>query len=324
MISVTTFNLLSTNYCDYVSRPLASGTAVDPKKRWDELKMLLLNCFNTQDIICLQEVCEFFRTRLHVLCFEHNYEFICRNYDGPWSGYMGVAILFPRNNFKLTQVEFIRPNRLVRKYFEEPVSYKPGWLASWFFREDNQDEWFGKMSKKSNVMLTITLEKDSVPFKVVNYHAPCVYFDDNMSLISAAIFAKTINDTKGDRVLVCTDLNIQPLTLAYELITSDISQFSEMINNKIIRDGLIKMNLTPISSTYDNFVNRDQLESMITCETASYTRGQLNEFEGCLDYIFHRGCLPLSVSMLPTLNVEMPNDNWPSDHKMITAKFDLA
>lgn len=323
MVKIATFNVLSNSYCNKETYPSYPSEALNNKLRWQKIEKVLVTLMDEGVFICLQEVCEYIRAKLEVLVRQHEYSMVATNYDHFFSGYMGVATLYP-SKYKLIDCQFIRPANLVRKYITaetEPSSN--GWFWDIFYaKKEKVCEWYNKISKRNNVLLALTFRDDDEDFTIANYHAPCVYRCQKSMCVVAACLLKAMNDFKSDKVYLAGDFNIQPDSLPYLIITRG-GFWTDNDDLLQLRSDIDKMELKFMESAYKKI---HQTEPEVTCKADTCIRGVPNSFEGCLDYIFYRDINgrydPIDMEIAPEENILMPNINWPSDHKLLLAHFD--
>src|SRR5690606_38210712 len=144
---------------------------------------------------CLQEIPQSWVGRLHDLFSRYNYGFIYRLYDHESSGYMGVAIIYPKDIYKSndTQIstvgQFIPYNKIDR-IEPHPLILFLIWLWNLlplFIKncELNKkivkyyrvpfDEWIASHNKKNTVIMTKLTTKENKTFVIATYHMPCAF-----------------------------------------------------------------------------------------------------------------------------------------------------
>ena len=346
MPKIATFNILSSSYCNKETYPEYPPEALDNNKRWSKIKEILKDMMTQEYIICLQEVSEWYRSKLEVLVKSKGYSVIATNYDHFYSGNMGVATLYPES-LKLKDCRFIRPANLVKKHIKEDFEIKnlDGFWGFLGYKEARVAEWYSKMSYKNNILLILSfIDEKQETYSVANYHAPCVYKCQKSMITVTACVLKALESISG-KVFLAGDFNIKPDSLAYQILTTgsmleklkpdsepDTATWIRVQNSLYMDMGLIplKENIETLNlqGLKDAYIKSNTKLSLTTIKTKTHMYGETNEFEGCLDYIFYRDD-PLS-EIKPEESQVFPKDwngellpslGWPSDHRMVAITF---
>lgn len=322
MIKIVSFNILTSGYCNSKTYPTYDANAINNNIRWNKIKDQLQTLMINDVIICLQELSEYWLSKLQVFANDNDYVLIARNYDHQYSDYMGVAILYP-NKFKLNNCQMIRPSKLISKFItsdiEEnvPVDGIWGYLG---YTKTIKKEWYSKLITRNNVIIVIELTlPDGKNITVANYHAPCVWKSIESTCVIAACVVKIFNESKADHLFLAGDFNIRPDSIAYQVLTTGklITNDYELL---LLSKDIDNMNLAGMDSAHNSCYG---YEPKITIKTHTSMDGG-NIFEGCLDYIFYRSIKvkPSIVRVIPEDNDDyLPSIDWPSDHKMLYAEF---
>ena len=151
-------------------------------------------------------------------------------------------------------------------------------------------------ASKSNIAILLLLENPSINFKfgVVTYHMPLEPKIPHISMSHAKVLMKKILKFMAlDTYFFAGDFNITPDTRTYNYLSS--------VNNCI----------------WSTFFNAYPITNH------AHIKGY--EFSGCLDYIFYsnNGNIKCDDVKVEKVNGIMPNNDHPSDHIPIYAKFRL-
>jgi mRNA deadenylase 3'-5' endonuclease subunit Ccr4 len=192
------------------------------------------------------------------------------------------------------------------------------------YQKEVTSEWYEKISKRNNVLLCLTFINPSSKeeFTIANYHAPCAWKCQKSMCVVAACLLKALSNLKKSKLYLAGDFNIQPGSLPYQILTTgklDTDDFDLLL----IEGDIDDMNLTRLVSSYKIVYGE---EPNVTIKSKTCMRGEINEFEGCLDYIFYLpndDIYPVEATLTPVVDEELllPSIEWPSDHKMLKVTF---
>ena len=193
-ISVVSYNILSP---DFGNPDLHAFTSYDkehvnPEKRWEKIKTMILEWINSDKVICLQEVNAEWAGRLYTLCLKKA-TVVGTTYS---NGRLGVYTIVPRS-LDLKHVEIIRPMSSFKEEKERLISESLSVMHR--SRQQKSFSYWGK--SKFNSVLPISLQmakvqvwespfyklfQRDIPFVMVkvndmviaNIHVPCMYRDE--------------------------------------------------------------------------------------------------------------------------------------------------
>jgi hypothetical protein len=349
-ISVVSYNLLSDGLCsaEFHLNAREDERIVDAERRFG----LVLQKFDGLDndvIICMQEVSRNWSCKLMQYFYDKNYTFIPSLYGNHWNGYMGVAIAFSNELYRMRWSDIKRIGDLVPK-----LKDSTGWVgacAAWagvqlasgiqstyrYFSgskfkclEPYLEEPFQNIAKKRyNTLLTVELAKmresgESEPFCVSTYHMPCLFANHRVMITHALLALRHALEISDGRPLIFAgDFNTQPADVVYDLYCKgwDDAFAKHPTFHETFR-FLPEFNpITQVKSAYAEIEGNepDYTNRVITKHNPSC-------FEGTLDYIFYHGDLK-PVSVIP---LDCPKDRYfpnleePSDHLMIGSTFTLG
>lgn len=318
-----TFNILSSSYATAEAYPMMSVENIKDYKRWALIKDIIKKQMDTRSIISLQEVTEFHRSKLEAIAYNNDYHMIATNYGHFYSGYMGVATLIPRE-YRLVRCQLFRPATLVRKFLpatpEQEVSiFSPTYWNPWSAKP-KVESYQEVLGRKENVQIMIELVFEGTRFVHTNYHAPCVYWKDNMTEAVSALSLYSALKFSGSLPLIVTgDYNMKPNEDGYNIFTGKDVNFKDS-ELKIFVD---KMKLTPLGSSY---LVANGSEPEYTVNSISWDRftQSTSIFTGTLDYIFvskHWKVLESEVG--PDIEGYIPSVEHPSDHKYLWTSVEI-
>ena len=100
-LSVSTYNILSSSLSPPSHFPSYPPSVLNPSTRWDLISSRITQSCTAGSVICLQEVCCQYASKLHPLFASQNYAFIPSNYGTRFNNYMGVGVAYPMDRFNL-------------------------------------------------------------------------------------------------------------------------------------------------------------------------------------------------------------------------------
>lgn len=308
---VSTYNILSSQLCSPSHFSKTEPAHLDKDNRWTLIQRTLNKFIVDNHIICLQEVCVFFREKLTMLFENAGYAVIENSYGSRFNGFMGCMTAYPKQLYRLEEVKFINPSLL---YKHEPEYHSPTillrglnlarsllWMNAMSV-ETQQSRDTAKMFDTTNNHFIFTKFSCTVDntaarrtFSVTNLHMPCKYFTPMFMNKYVALFVDYIRAIQPDHWIICGDFNST---------TSD-SWFQPLTQFKMVGgDRITSLN---DAQEYSN---------------VSFSGGKL--FKGKIDYIFHSDSFCChSFTGYTTSENTAPNAEQGSDHFPITAEFKL-
>lgn len=352
IVSVVSYNLLSDALCNpkmYLNAT-EDDEICDPKKRLS-LIMNHLNGLDEQFIICLQEVSENWSCQLFKYFYDKNYTYIASNYGNHWNGYMGVAIAFHKDVYKMDMCDIKRIGDLVPPESNKAESWvhltcttlgnaiqkTSQFLCGQKFKclEPYLEKTFQQLSaRRNNTLITLRLcGRRGNSFVVANYHMPCVFWNTKVMITHAllalgrAVQMTNIYDCDDELPLIFVgDFNSQPDQTVYNIISNggwhalDPSWENDpdlrYLKHLTVTDcaGILKSAYRKINGREPEYTNK------------VLTKQNPFGFEATLDYIFYLGRNIDSISVIPVDCSDgqvLPNLEQPSDHLMIGSTFQI-
>lgn len=358
-INVISFNLLTPNYGTAKHFPKCDPNACDPIYRFEKIEQMVsdqidLAVKNTKKgereilpIFNFQEVSQKWYSKLVLFFKNKGYQIYYRSWDKPASGYMGVAIAYPRTSYILMNLEIVQPETLIPTsdrhrgaisglswYWKKAESW-----YNWVFNKRSIDDQWDRAKYKYNAGIWIKLrpnemhDDESLDFCVGTYHMPCDYKRPTTMMLHTITLVKMMQDLSGNTPLILSgDFNFGPNSPYYQTITSgsipDDFKFQRTNDDGRISRAdqkirAIASDLQPMKSSY---FEKNGTEPLFT--NYALTEWSNQPFSGCLDYVFYLGDLQVSkVIELPNQAPEeafktpLPTLDNPSDHLMIGANL---
>lgn len=316
--SVFSYNLLSTDLAREDWHNKCKPHCLKTEFRWALIQKILYKQVLLESIICLQELSFKWIELLLVFFSSNNYTFI---YD---SQILGVGIAFPKNTFKLENIHFINIGELIKKecilkpsveksLFEKALQmlyYIPSW-------EKKEEDIWQLAIKRRNSILGIKLSMKQDCFYVFNVHMPCAFKTlDLMNIHATAVFKA-----------------IEPYKVKYPLVLA--GDFNSKKDSDVLKifTTTTNINLPQNNGKYEKVLNNDFLLSAAPMRSAceplftnfSHTKNSTEVFCDTIDYIFYNLSLECTSTLktltsVPT-NDSFPNEDEPSDHIPISARF---
>ena len=100
-VRVVSYNVLSEKLCHRSEYFQCASVHLDARRRHEKIEKKLSAEMKRQSVICLQEVTVLFANRLSVFFERAGYHLVHDPYGGRRSGWMGVAIAYPRAVYSL-------------------------------------------------------------------------------------------------------------------------------------------------------------------------------------------------------------------------------
>eukprot|EP00938_MAST-03A_sp_MAST-3A-sp1_P004868 g4868.t1 len=109
-VQIVTYNVLSSHLCAPSWFVKTDPEHLDQMKRLEKVfkKLDSVISKNPHTVFGLQEISLTWRTKFKVFFQKYDYDFICTNYGGDHSNYMGVAIAYPRSRFEMKDGKIFR------------------------------------------------------------------------------------------------------------------------------------------------------------------------------------------------------------------------
>lgn len=350
-IRVITYNLLSDSLCDPEWFPKCDSAALSPETRWLRIQTKLWREIQNKSIFCLQEVSQNWAEKLQVMFERANYTMVSRLTGQEFSGYMGVVIAFPRDEFALKDCRMVRVGDLIPRPAGEkkPTTVSSSsWLGDWSkyllgmvgltYKQTkrSEDHWARARAKWNHLLMVSLIHKYSVvdseenQFVVANYHMPCDFRRQTvMTLHAYYANSEAQKFAEGRAGLVFGgDFNFKPDSSQYQMIRTGekvIDNTFQTNSPTAIRDWLKTCDyraLAPMTSAYTKVSNGHDPDF------TNYAFNKLSSepFIGTLDYLFVSKSIKVkSVIALPDGKPEqiydtpLPNQQEPSDHLMLGA-----
>lgn len=237
-------------------------------------------------VICLQEVSEEERGFIECVASQNNYESFCTNYGNYFSGYMGTNTLIPRAKYSVSEIRYVRPNSFIHKLGLAPVttsyfSYIYNWV--WGIKTvDLKNE----LQKRNNVVSFARVREiyGEREFWIANYHAPCLYYAPEVSLMYNYLFSLSAKKIVGDSDAVFAgDFNYQPDSWEYFFITDPRCGGDEIYNTLQIEDFI------QLKDARKHVSGNNRSCPSHTCKSFSKIyKQEAKWFEGTIDYFFQR------------------------------------
>lgn len=260
IIPIVQYNLLSSELSPPDHFRHCDPKDLDSSTRLERICTKLQNQMLLGAIICLQEISRSWVGRLHILCQQNDYYLITSLYGAQFSGYMGVGIAFPIDEYDAleidisrlsdtvdwpfeTQIECTRVSsfsQLLKSFLNPFTSFFGRLFASFlnFFSSAKRysipppekynvpfDPWKVAKSKHNAVVWARLRQKDhNVVFCAATYHMPCLFGTtekrQTMILHTSLLSNYLQRMCKDDPYLLAGDFNFKPSDSSYRLLTT--------------------------------------------------------------------------------------------------------
>lgn len=366
-VRFVTYNVLSSSLCSPSWYPKCPAEDLDPKNRLSRvLSKLKRRGVDEDAIVGLQEVSLTWRPTLKKWFNDNGYDFICTNYGNAHNDFMGVALAFPRKRYEAKRSEIVCVGR-ANKWKRKPRVPTPGrfqvalrtifdvikhavssllLVSVWTCigkavglisdkpsRPERSDLEVAKGRFNRQIMASIRCKKSDRLFNVAVYHMPCVFWNQRLVTICAALSAQCANafaskdEDEPAPTVMLGDWNFGPDTAAYSLLTKGTLDtahpgYPNIPSHETWRP---EVGIVPSRSAYAEFEG----EPAFTNRTCSGKVPQV--FTGVLDFIFYSA--NRDVRVVDVLDVPrafdddtplLPNASEPSDHLMIGATLEFG
>jgi mRNA deadenylase 3'-5' endonuclease subunit Ccr4 len=292
-IKVLTYNVLSHKLANTFNFPYTREEYLNDTNRLSLILDQLCEYIDNEYIICLQEVSLTWSGILDIFFEKSKYTTSYISYHKIESDYMGVYTAIPTNKFYRECIVYSCPIDFL-------PSRKYSWFKKYFPCYEATEEIEKRVKSNNNKLIAIKLNIHDFKFWIINYHMPSDFkYEETMILHTKLIKLAIQKITRNDPYILCGDFNIQPNSIMYSILCSNIDE---------------KNNSIPLKSAYFEFNKKEP-------NYTSYCHRVNEKFKGTLDYIFYYGMDLLFVPKLKLNNVLMPNENNPSDHLPISAEF---
>jgi len=306
-IKIINFNLLVDNYCKPDFFIKASANATNSTMRYQLLISILQEHINNStDCFCLQEVTRNSGSKLRVFFKDNGFDTAYDNYGYYKNGYMGIMVAWKNTKFKM-----------ISEYSEnvgDNIPYQKPKVWSWNdtilnrlgYKPDHAKHHESLMyaKRRDNIFMAIELQtfSEEIPksFYLCNYHMPCCYYDLMIMNLHASRLQRVVTKlSKKLPTIFCGDFNSMPDSDLYKMFTNDTQ---------------------PFRSAYQQ-INNCEPDATTHCITQRNDK-PIETFKAVLDYCFVSN-MDVKSAQCTSSNVPMPNDNWPSDHCLLTFDFTL-
>jgi len=354
LVRFVSYNVLSSSLCSPSWYPKCDPEALDAKNRLPKILSKLEEEVDKGAVIGLQEVSLSWSTTFRAFFKDRGYYFTSTHYGSTWSDFMGVALAFPEKDFDLieekitcppSRVKWARPPKVPKTWTQTLVDVASLLSISSLKNKccgccgsSKKKSGFGRKTdmpplkqaqKRWNRMVSFKLRPKrgaKTAFAVSVYHMPCVYWDQQVMTIHAALCGQAAEIFAGDDLphVILGDYNFGPGTGPYRLMTQgtlseDDKDFPSIPAYERWRP-VIKRKL---KSAYAEHLGKEPEYTNYTLSGA----GGGQKFHGTLDYIFYTDDVvdvaSVDVMALPAFKegeTELcPNASEPSDHIMIGA-----
>ena len=357
-IEFVTYNVLSSSLCSPGYYTKCSPDDLNPDTRLRRAYEKLTPHVRQGAVIGLQEISLTWSTRMRLWFRERGYEYIVSNYGNRYNDYMGVGLAFPIDRFDLSDVKVACP--MNEPKWARPPKHDTGgsWLRTaasalvlyplWgpVVEKVKQIDWCNRKKTRSReaaknpleqckrrfnriVGVKLSDKRTGVSFAVCVYHMPCVFWDQAMMTIHAALMAQSAQTFAEDLPLILMgDFNFGPDSDPYRLLLGDRP-------DTIVQPPIPEYESwrpRPLRSFRSAYVDVEGREPSYTNYTHSGKPPMT--FRGTLDYILYDDGAsadgkwrPIDVVDLPEFDPSttelMPNRYEPSDHLLIGASFRL-
>eukprot|EP01124_Arcella_intermedia_P033307 TRINITY_DN7954_c0_g1_i1.p1 TRINITY_DN7954_c0_g1~~TRINITY_DN7954_c0_g1_i1.p1 ORF type:complete len:325 (-),score=55.52 TRINITY_DN7954_c0_g1_i1:8-982(-) len=207
-VEVVSYNILSDSLCSPSTYPHCTPAALDTPLRFEKIKQKLTHRIESnRPIIGLQEVSRAFSAQLYTFFENLGYCFVYSSYHAQHTGYMGVALAYPRDLYAMKDLKI---HRLTDLCANMPP---PGQWDAW-----------QSARECTNVLILAHLQQKSTSkeFSLGVYHMPCYYGStEKMKAmnIHVILLVQYCQDAAGGRPLVVVgDFNFYPVDSCYPLV----------------------------------------------------------------------------------------------------------
>ncbi len=253
----------------------------------DYLKESIIKYSKYNLIICLQEVCEDWISRLSQFFYSVEYRYINIQHGRSDNGNMGVLVAY-HSRLNINKSEFFNVGQHIKI----------------------NDENSKKASSKTNIALFVILEDPTtnLKFGIITYHMPCVPSIEEIALLHCkSIYAHILRFMKNIDWIFAGDFNMVPTTLAYKYMVEELNL------GCIYKDSL---RFYPI--TNHSLILGKEFAGCL--DYVFYRKGKISRKNPNIIRYIRKGLICDKVK-LNRLNNIIPDRYEPSDHIPLIVKF---
>jgi 2',5'-phosphodiesterase len=237
-IRVVSYNILSSHLADPQHFSTLNPDHLAADKRFPVILKKVQEEMDNSSIICLQEVSQDWAGPLHSFCANNGYHLVTGLYGKKFNGYMGVALAWPADKWRVLDVDISRladrreggwprPPRTVsfssRIWNTVVGTVRPFLERLGVLPKQAIDAW-DMAGNRFNILITAKLEdkKTGRSFAIGNYHMPCVYYAPKVMTIHTDLAARHVQRLAGPSMpyVLAGDWNIKPDGSSYRLLTT--------------------------------------------------------------------------------------------------------
>lgn len=348
-VRIVSYNVLSSHLCEPSHFVACKPEDLDPPKRLERIKAALQDQCEREAVICLQEVSTQWVGELTPFFEANGYTFVSGNYGGPFNGYMGVSLAWPKARFEAEACDITRCADARR--WPKPV--KPPqpnvlkkswrWIKELFGggKEPKAFDITHESKRRHNMVVSARLrcKRSGAAFAVSTYHMPCLFGSDekeSVMVVHAALVAQHAQKfAAGLPCVLAGDFNFQPPSSCYQLVTQGSLPAEHVHAQLLAKAGAVDERWEPVVSPpmTSAYISAGLEEPEFTNLATTKFSGEAGPpFCETLDYIFlskgHWNAqyvrpLPKKATVLPNC-ASYPTTDEPSDHVAIYADLDLA
>lgn len=237
-VRVASYNVLSSHLADPRDFPTLNPDHLSSANRFPVVLQKLQEEVDQNSIICLQEVSYDWAGSLFTYFANRGYHLVTGLYGKKHHGYMGVALAWPINQWRVIDVDISRLTDKREGGWPKAPSSDPGRLTEIWNQLARATrpylEYVGIVSKgpvdtwemaenRFNVLLTVKLQDKTSgrSFAIGTYHMPCAYKTPKVMTIHTDLAARHVQRLAGSMPFILAgDWNIAPSDSSYRLLTT--------------------------------------------------------------------------------------------------------
>lgn len=298
-MNIVTYNILSSELCSPSYFHMNTEEEMDKDNRFNLLTQKLRYNISQEYVICLQEVCNYFREKLILFFKDNNYHVIDNNYGSRFNGFMGVMTAFPKMKYQLLDVKFINTSLLYKhkqEFYDQTILLrglnflrKLTFLGEVKVETDKSVNLKKEFERTNNHFVYVKLrDSNNKEISITNIHMPCKFYHPEFMKKYIELFLEHHSSFKDENWIICGDFNSK---------VKD-SWFVPLIN-----------------------LNRvDNEKDLYSCVTK--TKNLTEVFKEKIDYVFHSPSLKcLRYEGYTSDETIIPSKLQGSDHYSISCKF---